>query len=374
MEQLPRGAQFTRSKMLWEIALGIAGDPNIRYYEDRDVSIVIGNGSGEAFTPALTMAPGSPALAHAVARGDLDMAFVNPSGMLTQAYRGTGLYSEPLPVRVIASYPSYDRFVAAVHPRLGVTSLAEIAEQKPALRVSVREDATHSTRVLLDQLLPMYGFTLDDFVAWGGSLQLNGPPGDGRRLAGIAEGSLDVVFDEGIPAWLNHGLEHGLQPLEAEEDVFSQMEAIGWRRVVLPKERFPLLERDIMTIDYSGWPLYTRESLPDETAYKVCAAIAERAEYIRWESSYTGVGQLGQETEATPLDVPLHPGAERWFPGARDTCRSERPLRQGSGRTGLPIPVSSTGQALTFPLRGKGIGWLGRIGGGAGDSPILTFP
>ena len=53
MEQLPRGAQFTRSKMLWEIALGIAGDPNIRYYDDRDVSIVIGNGSGEAFTPAL---------------------------------------------------------------------------------------------------------------------------------------------------------------------------------------------------------------------------------------------------------------------------------------------------------------------------------
>ena len=99
-----------------------------------------------------------------MARGDLDMAFVNPSGMLTQAYRGTGLYSEPLPVRVIASYPSYDRFVAAVHPRLGVTSLAAIAEQKLALRVSVREDATHSTRVLLDQLLPMYGFTLDDFV------------------------------------------------------------------------------------------------------------------------------------------------------------------------------------------------------------------
>ena len=313
MEQLPRGAQFTRSKMLWEIALGIAGDPNIRYYDDRDVSIVIGNGSGESFTPAIRMAPGSPALAHAVARGDLDMAFVNPSGMLTQAYRGTGLYTEPLPVRVIASYPSYDRFVAAVHPRLGVTSLAEIAEQKPALRVSVREDATHSTRVLLDQLLPMYGFTLDDFVAWGGSLQLNGPPGDGRRLAGIADGSIDVVFDEGIPAWLNTGLEHGLQPLELEEDIMAGMEAIGWRRVVLPKDRFPLLERDIMTIDYSGWPLYTRESLPDEMAYKVCAAIAERAEYIRWESSYTGVGQLGQETEATPLDVPLHPGAERWF-------------------------------------------------------------
>ncbi len=313
MEQLPRGAQFQRSKMLWEIALGIAGDPNIRYYEDRDVSIVIGNGSGETFRPALRMAPGSPALAHAVARGDLDLAFVNPSAMLTQAYRGTGLYSERLPVRVIASYPSYDRFVAAVQPRLGVTSLAEIGERKPALRVSVREDATHSTRVLLEQLLPMYGFTLEDMVSWGGSLQLNGPPGDARRLAGIEDGSVDVVFDEGIPTWLDHGLAHGLQPLELEEGILSQMEAIGWRRVVLPKERFPLLDHDIVTIDYSGWPLYTRESLPEETAYKVCAAIAQRAEHIRWEESYTGIGQIGVETEATPLDVPLHAGAERWY-------------------------------------------------------------
>jgi hypothetical protein len=35
---------------------------------------------------------------------------------------------------------------------------------------------------------------------------------------------------------------------------------------------------------------------------------------IPWEKGgYTGIGQLGQDTEATPLDVPLHPGAARWF-------------------------------------------------------------
>ena len=313
MEQLPRGAQFQRSKMLWEIALGIAGDPGIRYYEDRDVSIVIGNGSGEAFTPALRMAPGSPALAHAVCRGDLELAFVNPSAMLTQAYRGTGLYSEPLPVRVVASYPSWDRFVVAVQPGLELTSLREVAEQRLPVRISVREDATHSTRVLLDQLLPHYGFSLDDVVSWGGSLQLNGPPGDPRRLAGIRDGSVDIVFDEGIVTWLDTALECGMQPLELEEDVLTALEAIGWRRAVLPRERYSQLERDSMAIDYSGWPLYTRASLPDEMAYKVCEAIAQRAEYIRWEGSYTGIAQIGVETEATPLDVPLHPGAERWY-------------------------------------------------------------
>src|SRR5437870_5262565 len=109
MESLPPGAQFIREKMLWEIALGMAGDPSIPYYGDRDISIVIGNGSGPEFKPSLRMAPGSPVLSHAVARGDLDLAFVNPSALLTQAYRGTGLYDQPLPVRVIASYPSWDR-------------------------------------------------------------------------------------------------------------------------------------------------------------------------------------------------------------------------------------------------------------------------
>jgi hypothetical protein len=160
----------------------------------------------------------------------------------------------------------------------------------------------------------MYGFTLANVESWGGSLQLNGPPMDPRRLAGIGDGSIDIVFDEGIIGWLEVALEHGMISLTLEDRVMRQMVAIGWRRVILPKARFPLLARDSECIDYSGWPLYTRASLPDEAAYKICAAIAERADEIPWEAgAYTGLDQLGRDTEATPLDVPLHPGAARWF-------------------------------------------------------------
>ena len=117
MEPLPRGAQFTRSKMLWEIALGVAGDPAIPYYGNRDISVVIGNGSAESFRPWLRMSVGSPILAHAVARGDLELAFVKSLG---HAYpgvsRGTGPFQAPLPLRVVASYPSWDRFVRCHAP------------------------------------------------------------------------------------------------------------------------------------------------------------------------------------------------------------------------------------------------------------------
>jgi hypothetical protein len=30
-------------------------------------------------------------------------------------------------------------------------------------------------------------------------------------------------------------------------------------------------------------------------------------------NSTTGIGQLGENTDATPRDVPLHPGVEKWY-------------------------------------------------------------
>jgi TRAP-type uncharacterized transport system substrate-binding protein len=314
MPYLPLGAQFIREKMLWEIALGMAGDPSIPYYGNRDISITVGNGSGERFTPSLRMAPGSPILSHAVARGELDLAFVNPSALLTQAYRGIGLYDSPLPVRVIASYPSWDRFVIAVHPRIGIRSLAELKAKPTPLRISIREDKTHSTRALIDQLLPLYGLDLAELDSWGGGLQLNGPPMDRRRLAELERGTLDVVFDEGIRGWLPTALRNGMRVLELEPEVMTKLVELGWRSAILPKARFPELDNDLRVIDYSGWPLYTRESLADDVAYAVCDAISQRASEIPWESdTFVGAHALGDDAEVTPRDVPLHPGAERWY-------------------------------------------------------------
>ena len=34
---------------------------------------------------------------------------------------------------------------------------------------------------------------------------------------------------------------------------------------------------------------------------------------ISWEEDYTGPEQLFVDTEATPFDVPLHPGAKRFL-------------------------------------------------------------
>jgi TRAP-type uncharacterized transport system substrate-binding protein len=315
MEPLPRGANFVRAKTLWEIGLNIAGNPATPYGGNRDMVITIGSGSGPRFRPWLRLATGSAILAEDIAKGDgVDLAFVNPSALLTQAYRGVGLFTRPLPVRIVAVYPSWDRFVFMIHPRTGIRSLEEIKTKRYPLRVSVREDPTHSTLVLIDQAFALHGFSLKDIESWGGRLVVCGSPMDVRRLEPLRRGEIDAVFDEGIKTWLDQALAAGLAPIELEPEEFEALGRLGWRRVPLPKARYARLARDVDTLDFSGWPIYANASLADEVAYEVCAALAAREAEIPWEAGTGGSAlDMGREADSTPMDVPLHPGAERWY-------------------------------------------------------------
>jgi len=318
MEPLPSGANFRRAKILWELGLHIAGNPATRYGGNRDMCITVGTGSGESFTPWLRMSTGSAILAHDVAKGAIEAAFVNPSAMLTQAYRGVGLFNASLPVRILGSYPSWDRFVIAIRKNTGFHSLRDVKKARYPLQISLREDPTHSTLVLIDQLLAFYGMSLKEIESWGGRVHPCGPPGDARRLNGLHDGTLDAVFDEGIRTWLGEALTCGLVPIELEPAAFAHMETLGWRRVIIPAGRYPNLDHDHPCIDFSGWPLYTSAALPDQMAYDICGAFAARDAEMPWEEgTYTGIPQVFCETDATPMDVPLHPGAERWY---REHC------------------------------------------------------
>jgi TRAP-type uncharacterized transport system substrate-binding protein len=322
MEPLPKGANFVRSKMLWEIGLHIAGNPATPYGGNRDMQITVGSGGAASFTPWLRLTTGSAIIAEEVCSGGVEMAFVNPSALLTQAYRGVGVFSKPLPVRVVANYPSWDRALFMVHGRTGIRSIKDIKDKKYPLKVSVREDPTHSTHALIDQAFGLHGFALKDVVGWGGKLVLCGSPMDRRRLDPLRAGELDAVFDEGIRTWIDDALNSGMMPIELSDGEFDALGKLGWRKVTLPASRWPRLGRDYATIDFGGWPIYTRASLPDQVAYDVCAAIAAREAEMPWETgAYHGLAQLGRDTEETPLDVPLHPGAERWY---RELAASSR--------------------------------------------------
>ena len=90
----------------------------------------------------------------------------------------------------------------AMRTNLGFRSLADVKTAKYPLKVSIREDPTHSTLVLIEQLLAFYGMTIADIESWGGTLQRVGGPGPSGGSRHSRAGTLDAVFDEGIRTWL----------------------------------------------------------------------------------------------------------------------------------------------------------------------------
>jgi TRAP-type uncharacterized transport system substrate-binding protein len=317
---LPSGANPRRTKILWELGLSIANKKEVPYGGNRDICITVGSGAGDTFIPALRIATGSANLAHEVASGGLDMAFINPSAMLTQAYRGVGLFHTPLPLRIIASYPSFDRFMIVFRKDIGLSSLADVKNARYPLHVSVREDTTHSSRILIDQLFRFYDFNLAELESWGGRVHPAGPPGDKRRLSALREGTIDAVLDEGVRTWAGTALAAGFVPIQLDKAAFEYLATLGWHRSILRAGHFPGLEKDHACVDFSGWPLYARASLPDSVVFEVCAAFAAREGEMPWEDGlYEGLPHIFTETDSTPMDVPLHSGVERWLGKHKDT-------------------------------------------------------
>ena len=231
------------------------------------------------------------------------------------AYRGTGPYNKPLPLRIVTVIPSEDQLAFAVSERTGVTSLEEIRAQRVPLRVSLRKQPGHSTHFYVKQTLNAAGFSLDDIISWGGEVRYDAfIPQAAERLGAIERGEIDAVFDEAINRWLYQALDHGIRPLSLGGPLLARLEEMGFRRGIIPKVDYPKLPADVVSLDFSGWAVFTHADTPDDFITAFCGALEARRDRIPWQ----GEGPLPLEhmcrnTPDTPLFVPLHPAAERFW-------------------------------------------------------------
>jgi hypothetical protein len=249
-----------------------------------------------------------------VARGEIDLGTLNPSACLTMACRGVGPYPEPLPLRAIGVMPSLDWMGFAVAERTRLTSLAAIREKRYPLRVSVRRDPKNSTRFVVDEVLGALGFSLDDIKAWGGTIQLEDGPREPARIGGIQDGSLDAVFDEGIGGWGHTALGHGMDFLPIGAAAERRLADLGWPLLPISGEEFPEMREAVVAVSFSGWPLFTRADVPNDLAYAMARALDAARPYVAWDStSRVELRDLCVSSDACPLDVPLHPGAVRYY-------------------------------------------------------------
>jgi TRAP-type uncharacterized transport system substrate-binding protein len=158
------------------------------------------------------------------------------------------------------------------------------------------------------------GFSFAELRKWSGKIHLASRPSDPARRASIENGTVNAIFDEGIKSWARTALENGFRFLPVEGTVLKSMVAMGYRPTVMHKSRFPGMAEDITTIDFSGWPMIVRADMRDDTAYAICEAIEKRKEVIPTDNYRPlEMAQLFANDEEAPYDVPLHPGAARFY-------------------------------------------------------------
>jgi len=306
-------ASAMRVNALLQIAYGLSSDRSDPERRLNDLHVVLGTTVDGVYRPALSFANGDYGLANAVAEGKLDLAAINPSAYLTMAYRGTGPFSSALPLRVIATMPTLVVMLFAVSPKTGLSSLSEIRDRKYPLQLSIRGNLAHGTRFVTDRVLAPLGFSLADIESWGGRLHYIDTPNSPVRMEAIRDGGIDAVFDEGVKGWGVVAMQQGWRFLDLEPPCRSALETLGW--AVCPvRPLFPELTEEIMAPSFSGWPLFTRADLPDELGYGMVKAMHGAWDRLAFDSDEpVTLSGVSVSSDAAPRDVPLHPGAERYY-------------------------------------------------------------
>ena len=317
MSPLPTNPNITRSRLVLEIASEMVGGSALSEAPDWfQAKAVLRPAKGGK--PVTLFGSSTAEGILAVARREVDLGIINPSAVLSVAARGRGEFSAPQPVKAIGVIPSWDQFVFAVRPETGLATFEEIARKKPRLRVTMRATPDHTLHRMFDDVAATAGFSRQDLEAWGGGIRKTGGlpfPGT-PTLDALLKGEVDAIFDEAASAWVNVALDAGITILPLAETAVRMLEAMGYRRAILPRSAFPRLPADVLSLDFSGWTVFVHAEADDRLVTQICAALDARKATIPWEGEGPlPVERMAAEALDTPQTVPLHPAAERYWRG-----------------------------------------------------------
>lgn len=307
----PIGRDTIRSRLVLEVASELVDQGG---WEHRQARVSLRPQGGDHW-PVTLFASDGPAAIGQVACGEVQMAIINPAGYLALAERGTGPFAAPIALRAITVIPSPDQLAFAVADQTRLKSLHDVRESRYPLRVSMRGQRDHALHPVVKEVFAAAGFSLEDILSWGGQVRYDdGLPQNENRLGAVARGEVDMVIDEAVRGWINAAAGNGMRVLPLDELMLTKLEAIGLRRAIIPKARYPNLTEDVPTLDFSGFAVYTHEKVAEAVVTSICSALESRKDRIGWqEPGPLPLERMCRDTQDGPLVIPLHSAAEKFW-------------------------------------------------------------
>ena len=305
------GRDTIRSRLVLEVASEMVDQSQ---WPNRQARVGLRVQGAESW-PVNMIASDGPAAIDLVARGEMQLAISNPAMFVALAVRGTGPFQSAIPLRAITIIPSPDQLAFAVTERTGVRSLEEVRERRLPLRISMRGQRDHALHPVVKEVLTAVGFSLEDVISWGGTVRYDdGLPIKDNRLGAVRRGEVNMIIDEAVRGWANQAMDDGMRILPLDERTVEKLEALGLRRGVMPKARYPKLSGDLLTLDFSGFAVYTHADVADGVITAICAALEARKDRIGWqEPGPLPLDRMCRDTDDGPLMIPLHPAAEKFW-------------------------------------------------------------
>jgi TRAP-type uncharacterized transport system substrate-binding protein len=260
---------------------------------------------------------GGTGAALLVGKKKYSFGFGNPVGLSAMAYLGRGFYKKKIPLRAIGVFPTWDRLIFAVRKDSGIESLEAIKQRKYPLRISTRRPGKlQTTLYAIEEVLKAYGMSLRDIERWGGKVMEAPSPSSEERKQAIRTGDADAVFDEGVKSWGALALDAGMRFLPINGVAERHMAKIGFPSAMLMRKHYPKLERDIRCIDFSGWTFFCHADLSSQIAYGMAKSVDLCHKQIpvdHFDKRPMSMREFCRGGEAGQLNIPLHPGARKYY-------------------------------------------------------------
>lgn len=225
------------------------------------------------------------------------------------AYNGQGVSAQPAEnIRLLMNIRSIFYFTCMLDKSLGITSFDDIKEKKPALVCAVGAAGSGSEEVFR-AVFEAHGITYEDIESWGGRIEYVGG-GSGADL--FRDGHVNVLSNaapQPYSTWVEVAASRDVVLLPIDDTAADAMKELGY---------------DVDTIDttpygdptgmiLSAGPtsiLIVNKDVDEELVYQMTKLLYENFDnLIEIQSDLRGF----DPENAANADIPLHPGAERYY-------------------------------------------------------------
>ena len=211
-------------------------------------------------------------------------------------------------IRMIANIQEPSYYIVAVKADSGITDLHQIVEKR--MPVQILASTTGGTE-MTPAILNYYGLTKEMVESLGGKLRLNILEPKTNLDVMIGWGALENAPEYNM--WYDVSQRYDLKFLKLPDDLRQKLEKdFDLQEGAIPIGLLRGVDQSMPAMVRTGTVIYGRTDMPDDFAYTLAKALAEHQDLFQWAGGAMNFSYNSQ-TVWKALDIPLHPGAARYY-------------------------------------------------------------